>query len=241
MRGQGTLLWCGILSSILYVAADAASALASPGYDSVAQAISELTAIGAPTRPLLVAPFVGYDALVIAFGVGAMRAVRGGALALCGALLLAVGGIGLVATSLFPMHSRGSTTSLTDTMHIVLTALTVLCIAGAVLCAAVAQGHRFAGASIAALIVMLGAGALAAAQGADLAGGCRPLRSAFSSASASAPGCCGSAASRWRCLVGNAGMVRRAMPHRLLYRDPSPDGSGRLARYPRVPLSAPAD
>lgn len=171
MRGQGTLLWCGILSSILYVAADAAGALASPGYDSVAQAISELTAIGAPTRPLLVAPFVGYDALVIAFGVGVMRAACGRALALCGALLLAVGGIGLVATSLFPMHSRGSTTSLTDTMHIVLTALTVLCIAGAVLCAAVAQGHRFAGASIAALIVMLGAGALAAAQGADLAGG----------------------------------------------------------------------
>lgn len=168
---QTTLLLSGILSSVLYVAADIAGSLAWPGYDPFSQAISELTATGAPTRPLLVVPFLAYGALLIAFAVGVMHAARSLALAICGMLLLAVGGIGLAATSFFPMHPRGSTLSIADTMHIVLTALTVFCIAGAMLCAAVALGGRIAGASIAALIVMLGTGALAGVQGDDLAAG----------------------------------------------------------------------
>lgn len=168
---QTVLLLCGILSSVLYVAIDFAGSLVWRGYDPMSQAISELTATGAPTRDLLVVPFLGYGALVIAFGVGVVRAARSHALAMCGGLLLAIGGIGLVATGFFPMHPRGSAATVTDMMHIVLTALTVLCIAAAMLCAAVALGGRLAGASIAALIVMLGAGALAGVQGVDLAAG----------------------------------------------------------------------
>lgn len=44
------LLVCGILSSLLYVAIDIYGALQFEGYSYASQAISELTAIGAPTR-----------------------------------------------------------------------------------------------------------------------------------------------------------------------------------------------
>ena len=48
------LLVCGILSSLLYVAIDALAALRYEDYHSYAsQAISELGAIGAPTKPLV--------------------------------------------------------------------------------------------------------------------------------------------------------------------------------------------
>ena len=47
------LLLCGILSSLVYIAADIFAARRYPGYRYTAQTVSELSAIGAPTRPLL--------------------------------------------------------------------------------------------------------------------------------------------------------------------------------------------
>jgi hypothetical protein len=46
------LLICGIVSSGLYVAADILAAMRHEGYSYADQTISELSAIGAPTRPL---------------------------------------------------------------------------------------------------------------------------------------------------------------------------------------------
>lgn len=48
------LLVRGILSSLLYVAMTVFSAMRWESYSSASQAISELSAIGAPTRPLWV-------------------------------------------------------------------------------------------------------------------------------------------------------------------------------------------
>ena len=46
-----TLLACDILSSVLYVGADLIAAVRFPGYHSfISQAVSELTAVGAPTK-----------------------------------------------------------------------------------------------------------------------------------------------------------------------------------------------
>ena len=50
------LLLCGILSSMLYVAMTVFAAAEWPGYSSAAQTISELSAIGAPTRSMWVLP-----------------------------------------------------------------------------------------------------------------------------------------------------------------------------------------
>ena len=49
---ERTLLVCGILSSLLYVAMTIFVAMQWEGYSSISQTISELSAIGAPTRSL---------------------------------------------------------------------------------------------------------------------------------------------------------------------------------------------
>src|SRR5512142_932040 len=84
------LLVAGVLSSLLYVATDLAAAMRYPGYSIVDQAISELSAIGAPTSRLWAAMSPIYGILILAFGVGVLRAARDNrALRVTGALLVA--------------------------------------------------------------------------------------------------------------------------------------------------------
>jgi hypothetical protein len=52
------LLVCGILSSLLYVATVVLAAMRWEGYSSTSQTVSELIAIDAPTRPLVVPLFI---------------------------------------------------------------------------------------------------------------------------------------------------------------------------------------
>ncbi len=67
---QKVLLICGIFSSLLYVGADIFAAMQWEGYSYISQSVSELQAIGAPTRPLIVSLFTMYNVLIIAFGSG---------------------------------------------------------------------------------------------------------------------------------------------------------------------------
>jgi hypothetical protein len=65
------LLGCGIVSSVLYDFSDVLGTLRYPGYSYADQTFSELTAQGAPTRPLMVAlNGIPYGVLVAAFAVG---------------------------------------------------------------------------------------------------------------------------------------------------------------------------
>ena len=61
------LLACGVLSSIVYLAADVLGALRWEGYSYVDQTISELAALDAPSRPLVMPLFVTYNLLLFAF------------------------------------------------------------------------------------------------------------------------------------------------------------------------------
>ena len=120
------LLVCGILSSVLYVAADIVAATSWHSYSYTSQSISELFAIGSPTRWIFA--LVPYTPLVIAFGIGVWwSAGRKRPLRISGILLVAYGVASQVASS-FPMHLRGATSSLTDIMHILLTIVLVLLI-----------------------------------------------------------------------------------------------------------------
>ena len=111
------LLVCGIVSSLLYVAMNIVGAMQFEGYDSASKAVSELSAIGAPSRPLWVLLGIVYQILVIAFGWGVWASAgRNRALRVVGGLLLAYGVVGLTAP-FFPMHMRGAGVTLTDTMH----------------------------------------------------------------------------------------------------------------------------
>jgi hypothetical protein len=62
------LLICGVLASLLYVVTDILAGMIWEGYSFSSQAISELSAIHAPTRPLVVTLGLIYDVLLIAFG-----------------------------------------------------------------------------------------------------------------------------------------------------------------------------
>jgi hypothetical protein len=69
-RWRQTLLGCGILASLLYVGMDILAAMGWEGYSYTDQTVSELFAISAPTRPLVVTLMLTYSVLMIAFGWG---------------------------------------------------------------------------------------------------------------------------------------------------------------------------
>jgi hypothetical protein len=103
------LLICGILSSLLYVAMNIVGAMGDEGYSSVSQTVSELSAIGAPTRPLWVLLAVPYTLLVTAFGWGVWKSVgQNRRLRVVGGLMVAYGALGVV-WPFAPMRMRGTT------------------------------------------------------------------------------------------------------------------------------------
>jgi hypothetical protein len=156
------LLLGGLLSALLYTAMLVVVPLQWPDYHSASWTVSELSAIGAPTRSLWVSLAMIWTALYIAFGAGVWRAA-GGQRALRG-----VGGV-LVAAGIFgcfwpPMHQRevlaAGGGSATDTLHIAWTALNGLLTLTAIGLGAWALGKPFRRYSIATLVVLVLAGTM---------------------------------------------------------------------------------
>jgi Protein of unknown function (DUF998) len=161
------LLVCGILSSLLYVAMNVLAAMLWESYSSVSQTVSELSAIGAPTRRLWVSLGMVYTMLVLAFGCGVWAsAPRNRSLRAVGGLLVAYGLAGLAWP---PMHARGTEFTLTDTLHIVMAMVTVLLTVLAMGFGAASLGPRFRLYSIATIVIMLVLGGLAGADGPRIA------------------------------------------------------------------------
>jgi hypothetical protein len=163
------LLICGILASLLYVGTDILAAMHYEGYRYTARAVSELSAIGSPTRSLVVPLFVTHGMLQLAFGLGVwMSAGRKRGLRITAGLLVGIGLVDLVAPY-FPMHLRGTEGTLTDTMHLILTTVTVLLILLAVGFGATANGKWFRLYSIGTLVILIVGGGLAGLDGARVA------------------------------------------------------------------------
>ena len=101
------LLACGLVSSVVYVAADIVAALRYPGYSYTSQVISELLAAGAPTRPFMASVAgVSYNLLVAAFAVGVLTTARGNRGRATGGLLLGYAAASAVGGLLFFMDQR---------------------------------------------------------------------------------------------------------------------------------------
>lgn len=154
------LLACGIVSSLLYVAMNVLVASRWPGYSSLSQTVSELSAIDSPTRALWVPLGFIWGTLLLAFGYGIWRsAEERRPLRIAGGLLMAYALFGFFWP---PMHLRpvlaagGGT--LTDTLHIVWTAVSAVLLVVAMGCAAAAFGTRFRVYSIASIALILGFG-----------------------------------------------------------------------------------
>ncbi|NJO72639.1 MAG: DUF998 domain-containing protein [Leptolyngbyaceae cyanobacterium RM1_406_9] len=167
--GRKLLLVCGILSSLLYVATIVLAAMQWEGYSSTSQTVSELIAIDAPTRPLVVPLFVTYCLLVYAFGVGVWRSTgRKRALRFVAIGLVGKEVLGLVVTLFFPMHLRGVEGTLTDTLHATLTGVGLLFMLLALGFGATAFGKRFRLYSIATILIFVVFGILAGLDGSRL-------------------------------------------------------------------------
>jgi len=167
------LLACGILSSLLYVAMTTVAAWQWREYSSWSQTISELSAVDAPTRSMWILPGGVYTLLVALFGwgvvlsAGARRRLR-----IVGLLILAYGSLGLI-WPFAPMHLRevlaagGGTFS--DTLHLVLAAVTVLLMLVALGAGAAALGPRFRAYSLVSLAILGVCGALTFAEAPQVA------------------------------------------------------------------------
>jgi Protein of unknown function (DUF998) len=155
------LLVCGVLSSLLYAAMNIFVAMQWEGYSSASQTVSELSAIGAPTRVLW--PLgIAYTLLVAAFGLGVWEsAQQNRPLRIVGALMVTSGIIGLGWP---PMHQRAVLATgggtLTDTMHIVWSTITVLLFMLEIQFGAAAFGKRFRFYSIATMVILVVFGVL---------------------------------------------------------------------------------
>jgi len=156
------LLYCGILSSLLYIISVVLAPLQWPDYSSTSQTVSELIATDAPTRPLVTALFVAYSLLIYAFGVGVWQSA-GGKLALRLAAVGLIGKevLGLIVTLFFPIHLRGVPVTMSDTLHGILTMVGNLFMLLALGCVAAAFGIRLRIYSIVTMVLLLTGGALA--------------------------------------------------------------------------------
>jgi hypothetical membrane protein len=170
------LLACGILSSLLYVLTDVLGGLRYQGYSFTSQAISELGAIGAPSKAFVDPLFMAYNVLALAFGIGVLRVAgdRARALRITGAALTGYGVIGLVAgfgNSFFAMRQRGAGSLVTDAPHIILTVILVLLLLIAIGAGAFALGNRFRVYSLATLATVVLFGALTGRYATQVAAG----------------------------------------------------------------------
>jgi hypothetical protein len=159
-----------VLSSLVYVAANVAGALVWEGYSSTSQTVSELFAVDAPSRPLVVAILFAYNPLVIAFGWSVWSAAgpERRPLRVAGASLMGVGVIGF-AGPFVPVHLRGVEPTITDTLHVVTTIAIVICTMVAIGFGSRAFGRWFRAYSLATLVTLIVFGAWAALDGARLA------------------------------------------------------------------------
>ena len=151
------LLICGILSSLLYVTATILGAIRWDGYSSTYQTVSELIAINAPSAPVVVPLFLVYSILMFAFGLGVWRSSgQKRFLRIAACFIVGKEVLGLVVTLFAPMHMRGQETTLTDTMHALLTGMGVfLCMFPAIGLSATAFGKQFRLYSIGTMLIFI--------------------------------------------------------------------------------------
>jgi hypothetical membrane protein len=166
------LLVCGLLSPFLYALADAWAGMRWDGYSFRDQTISELGAIGAPSRPLFSTLLIIVYLLLVAFGVGVWTSAAGNRrLRLTGGLLVGLGVLALTVGLFVPMRLRGTEQGLTGALHLIEGALAMLLLLVAMGLAARALGQRFRRYTIVTIALIVGFGAWSATAGPRIAAG----------------------------------------------------------------------
>jgi hypothetical protein len=143
MESLRTAGWAGIFGPVAFVATWAVAGAASVGYDPVGQAISELAAVGAPTRAWMSAAFVVFGLTALPFA-GALQVVLppGGRRV---ALAVSACGLGTIGAAVFPCTAGcpGAGASATDTGHAITATIGYLALVAApLLTAGLLWPHR---------------------------------------------------------------------------------------------------
>lgn len=154
------LLICGVLSPVLYAIADVVSGMRWEGYSFRDQTISELGAIGAPTRPLFAVLLAGVYALMVAFGMGVRKVAAGNRrLRIVGGIIVALGVIALTLGQLASMRPRGTEQGIAGALHLLEGAVWMSLLFTAMGIASTIFGRRFRLYTIGMIILALGLGA----------------------------------------------------------------------------------
>jgi hypothetical protein len=133
------LLACGIAAPLLSLATDLLAISRADGYRPMRQSISELTAVGARTRPLVNALDVTRDVLLAAFATGVTAtAGESRALAATGGLVAANAAVDAFATAALPRDYASATWAPRNTANTVVMAAGLGCFVAAMGTGAVA-------------------------------------------------------------------------------------------------------
>ncbi len=151
---QNLLLICGILASLLNVGTDILAVSLWKGYNIIDQAVSELSAVGAPTRSLVVVLGVVYGVLMIVFGVGVWTYSRKRIVHITGVILMAIGVTGFVWIP-FPLQLGAPETTLANTIHSILAYIVVIFFLLAMGFGAFTCGKRFRLYSIGTILALI--------------------------------------------------------------------------------------
>lgn len=153
------LLLCGVVSPLLYAVADFLAGLKWEDYSFRDQTISELGAIGAPSRPLFATLLVLVYLLFTAYGVGVWKSARNRpALRVAGGLLIALGILALTVGQFAAMLLRGTEQGLSGALHLIEGAAAMALLLAAMGFAAATLGRDFALYTIGTIVVMLSFG-----------------------------------------------------------------------------------
>lgn len=126
---QKILLGCGILASLLKVGTDVLAGLTTKGYNFVLHSISNLSALGAPTRSFVLPLDLIYDLLMLAFSVAVWQLAGQSVPIRIAAVLIAANALisGVVETFL-PMRLGQAP----GTLHVALMATAMFAFVGAI-------------------------------------------------------------------------------------------------------------
>ncbi len=153
---RAVLLACGMVAPALHVVMDdVIGAALYPGYDRIAQPVSELSANYAPSRPALIPLGILFELLIVAFWIGVWReAPANRALRLTSGLMLTFAALGLLA---FPFSMVTDEVLGANTIHTVIYGvITPLLMLAGIGSSAAAFGKTFRLYAILTLVALIG-------------------------------------------------------------------------------------
>ena len=167
-----TLLFSGLLSSIIYIGTDLLASCLYHGYSIIDQNYSELLATGAPTRPFMIIVSIVYNLLVALFALGVWKSAGPKRTAhITGSLMMVIAFLSLVTPLFFQMDMREAEVTLRGSLHPLMTAVMSLFILLSIGFGAFLSGKYFRLYSFTTIIIMLLFGAITASQAPHLVTG----------------------------------------------------------------------